>query len=60
MSSAKVSTKTRDRGDRTEVVVEFELPGPVAEEARDGSGEIDPDEVSDRIRVVPVFSGEPV
>jgi len=49
-----------DRGPDEVVVVEFELPGRIAEAARDETGEIDPDAVSDRIAVRPLADGEPV
>jgi len=51
-------TMTGEDGMR--VVVDLDLPEAVVEECRDEDGEIDPDEVSDRLILRPTHDGEPV
>lgn len=43
-----------------EAVIRFELPEAVVDDVREASGDLDRDEISDRIRVVPTVDDEPV
>lgn len=57
----RVETRPRPADDATQAVVRFELPAEVVEEVRaECDGDLDRDEISDRIVPVPLADGEPV
>jgi hypothetical protein len=62
-TTIEIDTREVQRDEKTtavEAVIRFELPEAVVEDVRETAGDLDRDEISDRITVAPVVDGEPV